>query len=395
MNNLFTIAGSLALLTLCSCQKEYISADTINCPVQHDNHPKNILYQSIVDKYFDAGLPGLSVLIHTPEEGLWEGSSGFANIEDQILMAPCHIQYAASIPKSFTAIATLQQIEQGRLSLDSKIEDYLDEEVKECIPNLDKLTIRHLLNHTSGLPDVIDIEFITNFFNDPDYYYSLEDLIKLIEGKAALSEPGTEFFYADLNFILLALALDRITGDHLHYFEDSIFAPIGLGNTTYSYSINHTTVENLVSGYFDTYSDGSLENVTEWEDAITSNLKGSGGMATNSYDLALFVEGVFSGSLVSDETLEWITSDTVHNPYADQWMNDSYSLGFMVIHDKYGTWYGHAGRDPGAASYVFYNPAHQVTVVAMTNICTFFSLHYTEIFYGELWQDLCEAIFAD
>jgi len=393
MKYVTTFTGISFLFLLSACQRDYISADRIDCPVQYINHPKNLEYKSIVDSYFDAGLPGLSVLIHTPEEGFWEGSSGFANIEDQIPMTPCHIHYAASIPKSFTAIAILQQIEQGKISLDSKIEDYLDEEIKSYIPNLDKLTIQHLLNHTSGLPDVIDIEFITNFFNDPGHYYSLEEIMALLDGKDARSEPGTEFFYADANFILLALILDRITGDHLIGFRDNIFIPLGLNNTTYGYTINHNTVDDLVSAYIDTYSDCSLENITDWEDAITSYLKGSGGMATNSYDLALFVQGVFNGSLVSAETLEMIESDTVHNPLADQWINDSYSLGFMVIHDKFGTWYGHAGRDPGAASYVFYNPEHQVTLVAMTNICTYFSMHYTKIFYGDLWIDLCEAIF--
>ncbi len=116
-------------------------------------------------------------------------------------------------------------------------------------------------------------------------------------------------------------------------------------------------------------------------------------MATNAIDLALFIQGVFNGLLVSQQSLEHIISDTIHNPYADEWMNDSYSLGFMVIHDRYGTWYGHAGRNPGAASYVFYNQEHQVTIAAMTNIGTFFSLHYTQLFYGELWQDLCDAVF--
>ena len=393
MKHLHTITGITVLLLIGACKKEYISADPISCPAQYDNHTKNTEFQAIVDRYFDAGLPGISVLIHTPEEGFWEGSAGFANIEDQVPMTPCHIHYAASISKSFTAVAILQQVEQGIISLDSRIEGYLDEEIRGYIPNSEKLTIRHLLSHTSGLPDVIDIDFITNFFNDPGHYYSLEEILSLLDGKEALAEPGAEFFYADANFILLALILDRITGDHLAVFQENIFIPLGLENTTYEYTINHNTVDDLVSAYIDTYSDGSLENVTDWEDAITSYLKGSGGMTTNSYDLAMFIQGVFDHSLVTDETLEMIRSDTVHNPLADQWMNDSYSLGFMVIHDAYGTWYGHAGRDPGAAGYMFYNPEHQVTLVAMTNISTFFSQHYTRLFYGELWTDLCDAIF--
>jgi len=386
------LAGFTTSIVFSTCQTEYISADQIGCTVEYNNHTKNSEYQGIVTRYTGVGLPGLSVLIDTPEDGLWEGAAGFANIEDQIPMTPCHIHYAASIPKSFTAIAILQQIEAGRISLDSKISDYLEEEVLECLPNPDKITVNNLLNHTSGLPDVIDIEFITRFFNEPDYYYqSLTELMELIKDKKAVSEPGTDFLYTDTNFILLALILDGLTGDHLVTFREDIFDPLGLANTCYSYTINHSAVNNLVSGYIDTYSDGSVENVTAWEDAITSYVKGSGGMTTNCYDLSLFVQGVFNGSLVSEEHIDRILSDTVHNPLADEWMNDSYSLGFMVIHDEHGTWYGHAGRDPGAASYIFHNIEHNITIAAMTNIGTFFSMHYTKIFYNDLWIDLCNA----
>jgi D-alanyl-D-alanine carboxypeptidase len=336
-------------------------------------------------------LPGISALVYTPNEGLWEGSAGYAEIENNISMTPCHVHYAASIPKSFTAVAILQQIELGKISLDSKIAGYLDENIKRYVPNVNKITIRQLLNQTSGLPDVIDIEFMTDFFNNPARYYSLEEMIAFLDGEKALWEPGTKHSYADTNYILLALILDNLTGDHVEYFHDHFFAPLGMTGTTYSYTINHSTVENLVSAYLDIYSDGSLGNITDWEDALTSYLKGPGGMATNSYDLSLFIRGVFDGTLVSDNTLNLIKSDTVHNPQADQWMNDSYGLGFMVIHDEYGTWYGHAGRDPGAAGYVFYNPEKDVIIASMTNIGTFFSMHYTEIFYGNLFSDLCDA----
>jgi len=208
-----------------------------------------------------------------------------------------------------------------------------------------------------------------------------------------LWDPGTDYSYSDANFILLVLIIDKIAGDHTTIFREKMFQPLGLENTYYSYSINHNTVENLVSGYWDIYADGHLENITEWEDALTSYLKGDGGMATNCYDLSLFIQGVFNGLLVSDDNIEKILSDTVHNPHADEWINDSYSLGFMVIHNGYGTWYGHAGMDPGAASFVFYNVEHNVTIAAMTNIGTFFSKRYTKKLYHDLWIDLCKEAF--
>ena len=393
MKSLLVLIMTLSIVLLIACKKDGIIPICIECSTDYSTNPKNSFYQSAVNRSFEAGLPGVSALVYTPNEGLWEGSAGYAGIEGNIPMTSCYVHYAASIPKSFTAIAILQQVEAGRISLDSKISDYLDENVKEFIANVDKITIRQLLNQTSGLPDVIDIKFMTAFLNNPAQYYSLQELIAFLKHKRALSEPGEKHFYADTNYILLALILDRLTGDHVRYIKENIFDPLGLTNTSYNYDINHTTVNNLVSAYLDIYSDGSLENVTNWEDMLTSYLKGSGGMATNTYDLSLFIQGVFNGTLVSNASLELIKSDTVHNPMNDEWMNDSYGLGFMVIHNEYGTWYGHAGKDPGAAGYFFYNPDQQVTIAAMTNIGTFFSNKYTTIFYGQLFYQLSNAVF--
>jgi D-alanyl-D-alanine carboxypeptidase len=295
MKSFMIMAGTASILFLSACQKEIITSESIDCSSVFAFHPKDSVYQSIVNKSFDDGLPGISALVYTPNEGLWEGSAGYANIENNISMTPCHIHYAASIPKSFTAVAILQQIEFGKISPDSRITDYLDENIKKYIPNVNEITIKQLLNQTSGLPDVIDIEFMTDFFNNPARYYSLEEMIAFLDGKKALLEPGTKHAYADTNYILLALILDKLTGDHVRYFRDHIFTPLGMTGTTYSYTINHNTVENLVSAYLDIYSDGSLENVTNWEDALSSYLKGSGGMVTNSHDLSLFIKGVFDG----------------------------------------------------------------------------------------------------
>jgi D-alanyl-D-alanine carboxypeptidase len=382
-----------ALIIITGCTKEDIATRTINCETDYEGHPKNLIYQSVVDKAFQKGLPGVSVAIHTPEEGLWEGSAGYASIEKSIPMTPCHIHYAASIPKAFTGIAILQMEEEGKLSINDPVSIYLDEKIRGYIPNCDKVTIRHLLNHTSGIPDQVGVDFLTDFLNNPLHYFSIDEQLAYLDGIEPLYEPGEDFFYSDANFTILALVIDKVTGDHLRTFSENLFIPSGMQNTTYSYNINHNTVKNLVEAYMDTYSDGHLENVTEWEYMVTSYFKGSGGMATNASDLVLFVRAVFDGTLVSESTLDLIKSDTVHNPLANDWMNDSYGLGFMVIHDEHGTWYGHAGRDPGAANYVFYNLEHGVSIAVMSNIGTFFSLHYTKIIYNDLWKYLCDAIF--
>jgi D-alanyl-D-alanine carboxypeptidase len=239
MQKKFSIAGiATCIMVLGACEKDPIIADSIECEVSYDSHPMNEVYQDAVNKGFGYGLPGVSAVIYTPEHGFWAGSAGYASVENNIPMTPCHIHYAASIPKSYTAVAILQLIEDGILSPDSKISGYLDDRTRDYIPNCEDITIHHLLNHTSGIPDQVGIDFLADFLNNPEYYYSQEELMSYLDGMESLWKPGTKHYYSDANYNILALILDRLTGDHLRTFRDNCFVPLGLENTYYSYTIN-------------------------------------------------------------------------------------------------------------------------------------------------------------
>lgn len=133
-NKLVLLSLTLACIVIFSCKKtELVEPVTSDCNLpfvdSSSKNPKNLIYQELLDKYVKEGLPGLIVLIKTPENGLWVGSSGYAGIEDRTPMKKCNIAYSASIGKTYCAVAIMRLAEEGKLRLDDKINQYLDKDI--------------------------------------------------------------------------------------------------------------------------------------------------------------------------------------------------------------------------------------------------------------------------
>jgi D-alanyl-D-alanine carboxypeptidase len=151
----------LLILIFCStssCNKEFIEATstcTTTLPPTSNTHPKAGAYQQLLDTYTKRGLPGIFLLIRD-QYGTWAGSAGKADIEKNIAMSPCHISKVASITKMFVATATMQLVEEGKLGLDEKINRWLPSSITGNIENASQATLRQLLNHRTGIYDIID-----------------------------------------------------------------------------------------------------------------------------------------------------------------------------------------------------------------------------------------------
>ena len=114
--------------------------------MDYSGNPNHLKFQSIIDSYSQKGITGLTVLISTPENGEWIGSSGYTNIEDNQAMTPCNLHHTASLAKSFTGVITLQLIDEGKLNFNDPIAQFLSSEAQSYIPSIEKITIKHLLN---------------------------------------------------------------------------------------------------------------------------------------------------------------------------------------------------------------------------------------------------------
>ena len=190
-----------------SCKKEDWSAPISTCsfnkPV-NNSHSKAVELQSFMDEYTSFGIPGISVAIYS-DEGFWVGTSGYSKIENKTPMLPCHLQYSQSVSKTYMAVSILILKENGMIDLDNKISNYLPENIASMVSNSDKVTVRMLLNHTSGIAEYItDPRYITYLVQHPFYKFSTIELLKFIEGKSSQFEPGTKYLYTNTNYELLA-----------------------------------------------------------------------------------------------------------------------------------------------------------------------------------------------
>ncbi len=237
-NRVFLLNVILIVVILFSCRKTEFNEPVSDCDLQFadssSQNPNNLNYQALLDKYVKKGLPGLVVLISTPADGVWIGSSGYSRVEDKTPMKHCSIVYSASIGKTFCATAIMKLIDEGKLGLDDKIKDYLPQNICDHIPNGNIATIRNLLAHTSGIPNFDNNpQFIADVLNTP-FSLKTENLIKYEYDKKPLFQPGTGYEYSSTGYELLALIIDKVTGkNHSEYYTSKIFRPLNLKNTYY------------------------------------------------------------------------------------------------------------------------------------------------------------------
>lgn len=356
------------LLTIFSwgCLKDPIPSTRICDSPMPASHPKAALYQSVIDKYTKAGLPGISILIRD-DQGSWFGASGKADIDKGIAMEPCIVSKGASTTKTFISVVTLMMAEEGKLDLDDKIEKYLSEDIIKRVKNAKETTIRMLLNHTSGMYDLIDdSDFYLAVLNDPPRNWKPEELISFVYDDDPVFGAGTDVEYSNTNYLLLAMILDKVTGGyHGKAVRDKILNPLGLSNTFYYW--HDALPDNVAQGYFDFYNNGTIVNITNYN---TGSGNGYGGIYSTVFDLAKFIETlVREKKLLSESMLNQMLTFTK----TDDGYNRANGLGIFKDYlerpaDQFG--YGHRGRDLGYTADMYWFPNQDYTLVYLINYGT-------------------------
>ena len=187
---------------LIGCKEDQVKPTT-NCTIPSwDNSSDHIDgndFQKIIDEYTTKGLPGISILIRN-ENGVWAGSSGMADIDEGVKMLPCHVSKIASVTKSYIGVLSMVLVEEEVLNLDDPLTKWLDSEYTSNVENADQATFRQLLNHSTGIADVIDDNsFYLAILNDPSRFWEPEDLLEYVYGNAASFEVGTTTEYSNTN----------------------------------------------------------------------------------------------------------------------------------------------------------------------------------------------------
>ena len=305
--------------------------------------------------------PGMVVWIDAPEYR-FEGASGVAVRTADTSMPPEGAFRIGSITKMFTATVIMQLAEDGVLTLDDPLAQWLPE-VAAQLPNGDEITLRHLLAHTSGLFNVVEHEaYFTDLFTDMVVDEATgnvtldcverdpnDTLARYVYGKEAQFAPGTQWRYSNTNYTLLGMIIETATEMPLaEAYRTNIYEPLGMTSTFLD--CYEAPLVDVVHGY--TGSGDALSDLTELHESVGWS---AGGLVSTPSDLTAFARGLFGGALFDNpETLATMTTPAT---------NSANGLGVMLQNETM----GHAGYIAGYRSALNYAPELDTVIVILYN----------------------------
>lgn len=333
---------------------------------RYDTHPRHSPYLGALRAYQQqTNSPGSILLIDKPQEDLWIGAVGKSNLEFQTPAATHTSIRTGSVTKMFTAVVIMKLVEANRLTLESKLATLLPETSGQ-IPQADRITIRHMLAHLSGIVDPPNesLQYQADIINNPARMYNatIGDLLKkYVYGKNLRFAPGSAYSYSNTNYWLLGRIAETTTGKSVQtLMEEMIFIPLQMERTW----LDKRDDKNVARGYADLYGNGVLMDVSNWDRAEGSG-RADGGIISTADDLRKFMRGLFAGQLVSMATLEQMK--TIQLPDCRSFECE-YGLGLEVWRTDAGMAYGHNGSLVGIeANVLWYEDNGTITVIYKNN----------------------------
>ncbi len=245
---------------------------------------------------------------------IYKGAFGMANMEWGIPNTPDTKFRLGSITKQFTSMLTLQLVEQGKIKLDGKLSDYLPDYRKDIG---DKVTIHHLLTHTSGIPSYTGLPgFVENMSRDP---YKVGDFVKKYASGDLEFEPGSKFSYNNSGYFLLGAIIERVTGKpYEQLLKENILDPAGMKNTGYDH--HDTIIPKRASGYNNTPN--GYTNAAYLDMSIPY---AAGSMYSTVEDLYLWDQALYTDKLLSAQSKE-----LMYKPFLDD-----YAYGWIVTNASF------------------------------------------------------------
>ncbi|MEP6846754.1 MAG: serine hydrolase domain-containing protein, partial [Panacibacter sp.] len=268
-------------------------------------YSKSAALDSILKHYTTNALPGAAVAIYSEAEGWWADAQGYSSIERKTPMENCHLQYIQSVSKSYMAVEILQLKEQGKINFENAITKYLPERYSRYINEAEKVTVRMLLNHTSGIPEYNENPaFLSQVMLHPLEFFTAEDCLKSIANEPLKFTPGSKYVYTNTNYLLLSLIADSITGNHAAYIKEHIFKPLSLNNSYYGNDHNYIDETNLPDTYWDVFNNGKPVNISKFQEATVVSSKGDDGIVCTPTDAVKYLKGLMEGKLLKPESMK-------------------------------------------------------------------------------------------
>ncbi|WP_257349728.1 serine hydrolase domain-containing protein [Pseudalkalibacillus decolorationis] len=309
-------------------------------------------------------LPGLSVCITDQNFNHWEQVYGVQLASTKNPLQTQHCFRAGSTTKTMIAVILMQLREEGKLSLDQTIESLLP----ELVPNGEGISIRQLMNHRSGFEDYLWVQdngrpMISKFKTHPNDRFTPEQLVEKGTNAPVHFQPGAGYYYSNTNYIILGILIEELTGDSIQdVLKERIITPLQLSQTYFPtdneikvpYAVGHSKLDDNLQ-------------VTEHIESEIENLNVSlawsaGALISTPMDLNLFLAGLFSNKLLSEESLKEMIQ---FQPTNDEGL--SYGLGLYRFEFNNAVAYGHPGGIPGYETVMLHVPKDRIYISIMIN----------------------------
>jgi CubicO group peptidase (beta-lactamase class C family) len=348
-----TLKGTFAISILVMMSVVALGQSKSNAPVT--DKPVNARVDEVFARFDKTDSPGCALAAIRDGQIIYKRGYGMSNLEYGIPISPSSIFHIASISKEFTAMAIVMLAQQGKLSLDDDIRKYVSE-----VPDFgERITIRHLIHHTSGLRDQWSLLEMAGWREDD--VITEGDILDLISRQKALNfKPGDEHLYSNTGYTLLAIIVKRVSGQPLRDFaEVNIFKPLGMTRTHF-HDDHSMIVKDRTSAYqpraggglkisipvFDTYGATSLfttvEDMAKWDQN--------------------FVDRKVGGEAVIEQML---TPGVLNNG-----KKLNYAFGLSLGEYKGLKTVGHGGADAGYRSDFVRFPDQRFSIVCFCNVST-------------------------
>ena len=292
---------------------------------------------------------------------------GMSDRDLKTLMKPDSRMLAGSVGKTFAAATALQLIKEGKIGLDDKVETYLGREPWfSRLPNAKAITVRQLMNHTSGL---VRYEFKEQFTKDltanPGKQWKPEELVAYLLDEKPPFEAGKGWEYSDTNYIVLGMIIEKVTGRR--FYDEAnrrLIKPLKLDDTVPQ---DGPRLKGVVQGYAGPNNPFGGKDAMIQGDKFAINPQfewTGGGYASTSQDLARWAKMIYEGKAFSSDLLPQVL-DGVSAPMLGR--ETKYGLGVIIRNTSLGTTYGHSGFFPGYMTDMMYFPNQRVAVAVQVN----------------------------
>jgi len=308
---------------------------------------------SLFENWDKTQSPGCVVGIVRNDTLIFANGYGMANLEYSVPIRPETVYHLASVSKQFTAYAIILLAQQGKLSIDDDIRKYLP-----WFPNLkQKITIRNLLNHTSGIRDQWQLLSIAG--TRLDDVITQEQIIKILSKQQELNfNPGDAFSYSNSGYTLLAEIVKSVSGQSLRRFTDSaIFKPLGMTNT--HFHDDYTEIEKNRSYSYDRKGSFGFKN-----SILSYSTAGPTSLFSNVPDLSKWIMNFYNTRVGGDRAMANLTQRGGLNN------GQELAYGAGITSATYKGWkqYWHNGADAGYRTFISVFPDLKMGIIVLSNL---------------------------